>query len=414
MNEILNYKKILLQVLMCIAIFPFSLLKYPYLIYILIYGVLLINFLLRWMYFYKTIQTLSIFISLMFLFVFVFWITLTTIHSGDFIYYDIIVLIFRKLMLYLSLAFCVVSIYKEPSIFEEKFIKYVINSVIIYITITIVFTIFPTIKQSWFDFIYISNHEKHLLATNTGYAMRIGWDGFSGFRSTLACCIASLFTSILFLVDKYTPQKYILTMIYLLLGNAFYGRTGILVTIIFILFSMFIKFKKTLSYLPIALFLSLIFYLVFILAVRKFGLGNWFYWATTPFVNRITTGETSNRSVHVLESWYKTFDPDLITLIFGVGSLSDSKVIYTDVGWMRLIYQGGLIALVLAYTITLLPSFFIRRKYNYFPFLTIIMLFVFELKGDVFYDVFPFLFTLLFLNVLSNYFKKIKVSIDEV
>ncbi|MGQ7424596.1 hypothetical protein ACTGVR_08930 [Streptococcus suis] len=310
-----------------------------------------------------------------------------TSNYADWSYMSILLAIIRNSVKFLFIALLIEEKYPMDTDRVAVFLKYFVKAVMVYVLITILFTLFPLIKQFWFRIIAVGAHENELLTNTFGYAMRIGWDGFAGYRATLQCTIAIVFLQILQGNKKVSKRDYLFSLVVLLLGNLFYGRIGIVASIIICLLVLLINIRDILSYLTYGIFTILILYVAGYILVHAFGVGDWFVWFSTPFINFFTTGDVNNYSVSVLQSDYQLFSPKLGTLLFGDGVFTINR--FTDVGWMRLIYQGGIIGLFLAYAqVVFSGRIYIKYSEKLFWFLILVIL-MFELKGDVFYEIIP-------------------------
>ncbi|MGQ7355741.1 hypothetical protein ACTGZM_01620 [Streptococcus suis] len=331
-----------------------------------------------------------------------------TSYYADWSYMSILLAIIRNSIKFLFIALLIEEKYPKDTDRVAVFLKYFVKAVMVYVFITILFTLFPLIKQFWFRIIAVGAHENQLLTNTFGYAMRIGWDGFAGYRATLQCTIAIVFLQILQGNKKVSKRDYLFSLVVLLLGNLFYGRIGIVASIIICLLVLLINVRDILSYLTYGIFTILILYVAGYILVHAFGLGDWFVWFSTPFINFFATGDANNYSVSVLQSDYQIFSPKLGTLLFGDGVFSKNR--FTDVGWMRLIYQGGIIGLFLAYAqVVFSGRIYIKYSEKLFWFL-ILVITMFELKGDVFYEIIPINIAIGFLflekKMLRNIYKQ--------
>ncbi len=373
----------------CIYLFPFTFKSIEMFGYALLYGVASFHVL-------KNIKKVTPMLKnkavILLIAAFVFFAIYNIVSSGtsyyaDWSYMSILLAIIRNSVKFLFIALLIEEKYPMATDRVAVFLKYFVKAVMVYVFITILFTLFPLIKQFWFRIIAIGTHENQLLTNTFGYAMRIGWDGFAGYRATLQCTIAIVFLQILQGNKKVSKRDYLFSLVVLLLGNLFYGRIGIVVSIIICLLVLLINVRDILSYLTYGIFTILILYVAGYILVHAFGVGDWFVWFSTPFINFFATGDVNNYSVSVLQSDYQIFSPKLGTLLFGDGVFSKNR--FTDVGWMRLIYQGGIIGLFLAYAQVIFSGrIYIKYSEKLFWFLSFVIL-MFELKGDVFYEIIP-------------------------
>ncbi|MBD3949592.1 hypothetical protein I4Q36_07365 [Tuanshanicoccus lijuaniae] len=288
--------------------------------------------------------------------------------------------------------------------------KYYINAAIFYVIITILFIAVPSIKNNWLSFIEMDEIGANLLRTINYYSSRVGWMGFSGFRATLSCSIA-----VAFLVSEYFQDNQIelvpfsIKLGLLLLGNSFYGRSGLVISAIVIIIALMFNLSVELIYKTIIIgFIGFIFIFLFS-KIPSFN--SWFLWAFTPFKNLIEYGSFNNYSVNSLADSYVEFDPSIKTLIFGDGYYTFNNLYYkeTDVGFMRLIYFAGIPGMLLCYFTTFF-SLYNFKKDSFLLFLLLMVVFVFlELKGEVYYEFVP----LGIWYIVSCYLMK-RSNLDEV
>ena len=96
--------------------------------------------------------------------------------------------------------------------------------------------IFPNLQDAWFSIVDRNND----IVTLGSYIFRVGWQGFSGFRLTLHCTFFIII--ILFLryggkIPMISSRQFFIFMIGCLAGNMFYGRSGLVVSIVLCLIS---------------------------------------------------------------------------------------------------------------------------------------------------------------------------------
>ena len=124
--------------------------------------------------------------------------------------------------------------YKERANIE-CFMYYYALTHAIYVIGTLLLVFIPSLKTFWFS-VFEEVVSSEMLSESFGYTFRIGWQGFSGYRLTLHCTLSCIFLLYLFYVGKRNFQinKKILLICYILcfLGNMFYGRSGLVLTII--------------------------------------------------------------------------------------------------------------------------------------------------------------------------------------
>lgn len=278
----------------------------------------------------------------------------------------------------------------------HEFFKYYIYSFIVYIFSTILFLIFPPIKDYWFQLINADStfdrlSEKMSLAR---MITRWGLAGFSGFRHTLMCSLGVIFYIHLLINQKSMSLFKAYPIIILLFGNACYGRSGLIIScffvFIYILYEVLINKKIKLAVYVLSLMFIIIFLLSFLREIREFDL--WYKWAFAPLENLMTTGRIGDfETDYMFDKMY--FMPEFYTLLFGDGywlDPSNSLAYYkhTDIGYMRPMLFYGIFPQILSYFLSVFTIIYISKKNRNLRMLGImfgILLFFFEMKGEVHY-----------------------------
>lgn len=386
-------------------IFPFAFKGGELLNYLFLYGIATIYVLLNLHLIIPLFKTkYFVYFSTLFTFFFLYnsAVIMTSLEI-DLSYFSILIAIMRNGIKFLFLACLVIRFHSDEKDKISLFIKYVIASTVFYVFVSIIFAVFPNIKSIWFNIISINQRSTQLLTETFGYQLRLGWDGFAGFRSTLQCTIAIAMLQILQSKNRITNRFYFLSLIFLLLGNLFYGRIGIIISLLILLVSFFLNSRDFFKYIKYFTFSALAILSIGYLLVVYFNLGDWLTWMSTPFVNFFKTGDANNHSINTLRSNYASFNPSLSSLILGEGvfsMISDDK--YSDVGWIRLIYQCGMIGLMTAYTQVILTSYMYKSYSRTLIFFMLTILFSFEFKGDIYYELIPLNLAIGLLSTVSK------------
>src|SRR5699024_1467575 len=146
--------------------------------------------------------------------------------------------------------------------------------------------------------------------------------GYSGFSITFLVSLAVAFSLYLLSnnIQKTKPLDIgvIVSLLFLLIGNSFYGRVGLFNSLALIGFSIvYIFYKSKKVQYPIYLFAVLILLFVLVTVLRNFNdsLDSWYNWIMDPIINLITTGELNTTSTDSLRNMY--FLPSWKTLLFG-------------------------------------------------------------------------------------------------
>ena len=314
-------------------------------------------------------------------------------NTYDFSYVDTVLAIIRKVIIYLFLYFVVYNnIDENPT---EGFMIYYSYATALYVIGSIIFAIFPTIRTFWGEFLSLDTATNHLF-TSYGYTVRFGWSGFSGFRSTIDCSLCVVFLTYLFgsKDSKYRLNtiEYLILTLMCFLGNMFYGRTGVIVSLICIVVGLFVYKKISLKFIfGTSLGIAFLFGIINVLKDKIVAINEWYIWLSTPFRNLFLTGSFNNYSAdHLLNDMI--FFPDIKTFMLGDGRYTDlSGMGYymgTDSGFMRQILFWGIVITSIMYLMWL-ATIFASKRSNGLKLMLLILCIVFEIKGETYYQLMP-------------------------
>lgn len=323
-------------------------------------------------------------------------------NSSDWSYFRILETVILYMLM--SMAFyLLLSDYRED------------NSVYMY-CVTYIITIFLCVISTLFflqNFDYRFAWQSMLVDTDfqlVAYDMeqnitRFGFPGMMAFGETIKCSVGVLFSCILLYRGYFIG---ILGLFVSLIGNLFYGRIGILLSLICILILVLekisVKFVSAIciTFLILALILN---------SIENPELLNWLKWLRDPiesFFYGLSIGQFSLGSSgdELIERMY--FMPDDITFLYGDGLYTNSSGAYymsTDAGYMRIVLFGGLPLIFFIYGSFLLLSlaayknFGINNKFmQKIVQVLIFMFFISEYKGDAYYIFFG---VVTLLNIIS-------------
>ncbi|MCW2488636.1 hypothetical protein J5069_22285 [Candidatus Symbiopectobacterium sp. NZEC127] len=219
------------------------------------------------------------------------------------------------------------------------------------------------------------------LASSSGWGLAVGY-----------ACVFILFTK-RFLIEKKISLFVVLIGVLLFVGCFFSGRTafvGALLSFFYYCFSskrLTLKIKEVLIFiipLGILLFLSLMFFGSDSSAINKV-LG----FAFEPIYNYINSGRLETHSTNTLmDMWDK--DVTIEDFMYGVGVFTDPNTgkyyMQTDVGYLRNLYYGGILwVLIISVYHLLISGFFLNKKHteNIKPVINIFILlsFILEFKA---------------------------------
>ena len=318
----------------------------------------------------------------------------------DFSYVRVFLRIFANSIGIVFLLFAT-HIHSKEECLTSAFFKYFSIATSLYVLSTIIMAVFPGFKQFWLSIIYQHASNEQFMY-NITYDTRYGLMGFSGFWQTYYCTTSCIMSLSLIIDQIYCKQKksllFFITLVFSIVGNAFYGRVGLLCSIACILLACFyILFK--LGKLKLLVFHSCLLVLLYVFAGRVRYLNDtfnrWYEWAMEPFITYASDGSLGTVSSNYMISMMY-FMPKMKTFFFGDGYFTDpytgAYYMRTDVGFIRPILFYGVFAQALGYLIPIVlligASRLIKHtKSNYFLsvccFLMFFQMVFFEFKGTV-------------------------------
>lgn len=352
-----------------------------------------------------------------------FWATIIPIlmNTYDFSYTKTLNSIIRQAIKSLFILTVFIKKHKENATFN-LFCKYMILSTSLYVLSSVIFLILPSFKEFWYNVIYDSELNRSLVIQKN-YIMRFGLVGFSGFQQTFICSLSSMLNIYIILNKEVNKEKYnfwLLTLVILLLGNMFYGRVGLLATLIGIFILIIILSKRRVINLFKISIMALIFIgFIFFIKDNIPVLKNWFNWAFAMFIEFFETGHFETGSSNIM---FETMYIDIPIKTFFLGDAMYSNpygsgyYLGTDIGFIRPILFYGVFFTVIGYMILGNIILGIKKglkKYEYkysnlLIFLLIFLVVFFELKGEIFYKMAGFLVPLYFLAFYEKNQNKLK------
>lgn len=224
------------------------------------------------------------------------------------------------------------------------------------------------------------------------YYTRFGLQGFSGFGATFRCSEAVLLCCYMLSIviqSKKLSRKYLICLMINIIGNCFYGRVGVIASLILVLCTityLTVKYKKYKIFMG-AIIISVLIIYFFLVHIDRLKQINSFYWIFEGFINYLERGkfETSS-SIHLREMYIK---PSFNTIIWGDGYYTQKGMYYmhTDVGFLRPLFFGGIMMVLLYYGL-LIPLLYVLGKKlrcnngNFFILISLMLISIFELKGE--------------------------------
>lgn len=264
----------------------------------------------------------------------------------------------------------------------------------LYVAFTIVCIVFPQVATFWKTIIVISEHDSYMLSGIIAkYVGRFSWNGFAGYGATYACSLGVFLASLQLTKLNKSKKKHNIIIFGLLcticlIGNFFYGRTGLLVSGIIILSTIIvvtIKKKKTNILIGASFTLAITLAVLFALKNQIPIIDSVYNWAFEPIINALSGNGFTSDSTDSLLNMYKI--PPVSSFLFGDGYYTDpvSGLYYqgTDVGFLRLIFYWGIFPSLFLY-ISIFYLFkktaLYQGKHSLFAFFVLFLLF--EMKGE--------------------------------
>lgn len=412
-----NSRKIISVLLFSFFLNPIIIKQFQMFCYALEYGLALVYICLN----YSIVKSIFHFIRKVDLIViscvllsFVLSIIYPTIHNTyDYSYINVIAAIIRKLLILLFLYVYLIKWYG----FKESyflFLYYFSIATSLYVLSTLLFIAVPSLKDIWISIIGIIGVREDVM-NSYGYVGRFGWAGFSGFRNTFDCCVSiifllySRFTNIS--STKISTRKYVALLFLNLLGTLFYGRIGIVVSLLCIFIALLAYKNVNYRIFGFSLGLAiLLFGIIFVLKNHNQLLSEWYNWISVPLINYFETGSFNNYSANHLFN-DMIFLPSTETLIFGDGRYTSPDGLYymhTDSGFMRQLLFWGLFGTTVTYFATLISIINCSKNSKVISTLFLMVFIFFEIKGEIYYEVLPLCFLLgtmdkMFLNCNNEY-----------
>lgn len=319
--------------------------------------------------------------------------------TNDFSYISKSTYFFRQIIIYLFLLTRISKKHGEDNL-SAYFIYYFALTHAIYVIGTLVLVMIPQIKDIWFSvFAQTAGSEARL--DNYGYTLRMGWQGYAGFRLTLRCSLSivlllSLKTKSGELLDK---KHFLVPLLLCLFGNMFYGRSGLsasaIVIVMWLLKEVPLRPKVIIGVLVAILSIG------FLLNCLKNSplFATWYDWMTKPFLSLAETGDMNNASFDRLQEM-NSIDISPKTFLIGDGRFMEDGHYYmrTDAGFMRSILYWGIAGSIIAYG-TVLVGLMRNRQIGILAMIGLTVVFlIFEYKGDVYYEFIPLLAAMSFSN----------------
>ena len=280
----------------------------------------------------------------------------------------------------------------------EEFAEYFIRGAGIYAFVSLLFALIKPLREIAMNIFYLTEADRTNMLRGE-YVTRFGWTGWSTFNETYVCTIAVILGCIIiYNSDNWNKRKQYLKIIVLpLVGNAMFGRIGLLVSVLCIAISIFlIVIKGNVKILLLSLAACALAVAMFFLLKNKTSvLNTWYEWVFSAFRNYQTMGkfyDDMGTIEHLSKDMY--WMPKTSTFLLGDGRYTNpdgSYYMHTDPGVMRQILYYGVFHYMLSIVgMLLLINQFAResiccteRKRIIIVYILLLLaLVVFELKGE--------------------------------
>lgn len=334
-----------------------------------------------------------------------------TLHAtNEYSYLRVSTFVFRKIIVYIFIISILVRHYKyETSV--EHFMYYFSIVQAIYVIGTMLLVFVPGIKEFWFS-IFNEVIESETLLQSYGYTFRIGWQGFSGYEFTILCSISCMFLLYLYYGEnagiRITQHQFMIPYCLCFLGNMFYGRSGLVVSICTCIVGVVIWNKVNLVHL-FRFAIVVVVFIYGIYALRNVGIfKEWYNWMSTPIINLFSKGSFDNASISATHDM--VFNPEIKSFFFGDGYYEKDGYYYmrTDSGYMRSILFWGVFGSFICYLTTII-SLWETKKRSVLLFVMLMGAFlVFEYKGHVYFDFILIMLAMTYVDTLKSYYTGVK------
>lgn len=297
----------------------------------------------------------------------------------------------------------------------QEYFTYYIDSCILYIAFTALTLVWSGLRTAMLGCIYLT--EKNVAdLQNPSYTTRFGWAGWSGFDATMLCTVGVMMACILILYNRdraAVQTKYMALSCLLMVGNMFYGRTGLTVSVLCLALVVLWACLRNQAKLVARIICvgAVAVAALFILQSQVEAIQNWFNWAFSAVLNLIHTGKFQDDTGSVetlLDRMY--WMPEMKTFLLGDGYYNGTDGLYymhTDSGIMRLMLYFGIINYLIGIAATgisyalmcekLKKKLHAREKIFAFLLMAIVTV-LFEIKGESFYKIVCILLPVVFLR----------------
>lgn len=420
----LNRSKWWFPVLMSFLYFPVRVKGYTFITYIIVYLIpimyLMVN--IGWVrgFLHRIFHSKIGYTALIFFGLLIVSIVYPIIHGTfDFSY---IYLYWRYFILIMLKSIFLLAVY-EKRISKGGVTGYIncfLYALCLYVAFTIVTLMIPVLRDWLVTHLYMTPKE-YEDSLDPVYRTRFGWAGFAGFGMTMHCSIGVILVCGMLIkyARTYKRQiKYFGILTVLLLGNMFYGRSGMFVSLLCICLTFIrLYFKRAKKAIAIIMLASCVMMgMIVVLKDHNPQINTWYRWCFSIIDSFLKTGKATDGSLRVLTTkmyWI----PSVKTILFGDGyyMIDGAYYMHTDSGIMRPMLYYGILFYMLGVCGVINFYYCIKKEFSRrnilsqkdAAFLTVLLLLstcLMEVKGEAYYI---FICVLMPVITLSAYPEKI-------
>lgn len=312
-------------------------------------------------------------------------------NTDDYSYFMKIFTAFRSIYISVFLLLLANNTLRNKNILEKYSVFYS-GAIAVCVLFTVMTLLSLDLRENYI--LLLNQTDKPYLLEDEMYITRFSVGGFAGFGQTILASIGGILSY--YLISRKVYIGFPLLLISLL-GNLFYGRIGIILSLIAIVVLMMRTMRfRTIAWQIGGLIVSSFSIYVILGCFDNSMFDAWKLWIMQPvdgFIQglqygQITFGSSGDKLVYGMY-----FMPDDSTILFGDGRYENndgSYYMYTDAGYMRIILYFGVIGAMciygsyLALTVFALQNLRGDKVASYLVMTLVICFFVAEYKGDAY------------------------------
>lgn len=274
----------------------------------------------------------------------------------------------------------------------EKYSVFYGGAIVVCVVFTIVMLLFGDLRENYI--LMLNQPERPQLLEEKMYITRFSVGGFAGFNQTILASIGGILSYYLIYRKRFIGFP---LMMMSFLGNIFYGRIGIILSLIAIMILMIKTVKLNSIILQISgVCVSLIIFYIVLGMFDNPMFDAWKLWLMQPidaFIQGLQYGQLTFGSSGDTLVYGMYFMPDESTILWGDGrykNLDGSYYMHTDAGYMRITLYFGIIGALMIYASYLSLSIFALQNLRndkgerYIVMALLICFFIAEYKGDAY------------------------------